>query len=67
MKIVARMDKKMCDAVACPAIMRAENGDILIIGTDVTNEVENLAEFDAGCAPYEKIVRIPASVFNSIK
>lgn len=66
MKIVKRMDKKMCESLACPAIMQADNGDILVIGTDVTSEVENLAEFDAGCASYEKIVRIPKSVFDSI-
>lgn len=67
MKIVARMDKKLCKAMACPAIMRAENGNIIIIGTDVTNEIENLSEFNAGCASNERIVSIPQSVFDSIK
>ncbi len=66
MKVIKRFDKKMCESLACPAIMQSENGDILVIGTDVTNEVENLADFDAGCASYEKIVRIPKSVFDSI-
>ncbi len=64
MKVVKRFDKKMCETFACPAIMQDENGDYLIIGTDVTDQVENLAEFEAGCAKNERIVSIPASVFE---
>ena len=66
MKIVKRMDKKMCHANACPAIMKDEKGNIIIIGTDVTNEIENLSEYNAGCAAHERIVSIPQSVFDSI-
>lgn len=57
---------KKCKALLCPAIMQDENGDYIIIGTDVTGEVENLEEF-AGCTQYEKIVKVPAEVFESIK
>lgn len=68
MKVIGRLDQKSaCKALACPAILRGENGDILIIGTDVTNQIENLADFQAGCAPHERIVKIPANVFNSAK
>ncbi len=65
-KITGRLDKKLCNAKACPAVLRAENGDILIIGTDVTDKVENLSEFYAACASDERIVRIPKNVFDSI-
>ena len=64
MKVVKRFDRKMCENLACPAVMQDENGDYLIIGTDVTGEVENLEEFEAGCAKHERVVSIPASVFE---
>lgn len=67
MKIIKRLDEKKCKALVCPAIMQDENGDYIIIGTDVTGEVENLEQFNAGCAQYEKIVKVPAEVFESIK
>lgn len=68
MKIINRIDKRAaCKALACPAILQDENGDFIIIGKDVTGEVENLAEFGAGCAPHEKIVQIPNELFDNIQ
>lgn len=67
MKVIGRLDKKLCRATACPAILKIENGNIVIIGTDVTDKIDNLKEYDAGIASYEKAVEIPLELFNDIK
>lgn len=66
MKVIGRLDKIKCDAFACPAVLEDENGDIIVIGTDVTEKIENLVDFNAGCASNEKIVKIPRKVWESI-
>ena len=42
----------------CPDIWELENGDFAIIGADITNLAASLPP-GAGCAPNERIVRIP--------
>lgn len=42
-----------------------EQGNFIIIGTDVTGKVENLEEFGAGCNSNEAVVMIPREIFES--
>jgi hypothetical protein len=42
----------------CPDILELDNGDFAIIGTDITEFARELPAW-AGCAAYERIVRIP--------
>jgi hypothetical protein len=42
----------------CPDILELENGDFAVIGTDMTEYAKDLPTW-AGCAPTERIVRIP--------
>jgi hypothetical protein len=46
---------------ACPDIFELADGDFAIIGSDITNEAGKLPP-DAGCAPHERIVRIPRAL-----
>jgi hypothetical protein len=42
----------------CPDIWELENGDFAVIGEDISSEAANLPP-TAGCAPGERMVRIP--------
>lgn len=52
---------------SCPDILELENGDFLVIGTDVTEEYKNNLSCNAKCASYEKIVKIPRKILTSAK
>lgn len=43
----------------CPDLFELEDGDFAIIGQDITAEAQPDLPADAGCAPEERIVRIP--------
>lgn len=43
----------------CPDLFELEDGDFAIIGKDITKEAQPELPADAGCAPEERIVRIP--------
>jgi hypothetical protein len=45
----------------CPDIFELENGDFAIIGADIT-AAAGLLPPSAGCAPDERIVRIPRQI-----
>ena len=51
---------------ACPDIFELADGDFAIIGSDITNEAGKLPN-DAGCASYERIVRIPRALLVRAK
>jgi hypothetical protein len=42
----------------CPDIWELDNGDFAVIGTDITEHADKLPA-TAGCAPTERMVRIP--------
>ena len=42
----------------CPDIWELDNGDFAVIGADITDYAANLPP-SAGCAPDERMVRIP--------
>ena len=42
----------------CPDIWELDNGDFAVIGADITAHAANLPP-SAGCAPDERMVRIP--------
>ena len=43
----------------CPDLFELEDGDFAIIGQDITTEAQPKLPADAGCAPEERIIRIP--------
>mgnify|MGYP001007964983 CR=1 FL=1 len=45
----------------CPDIWELENGDFAVIGTDITELAGKLPP-EAGCAPHERIVRVPRAL-----
>ena len=51
---------------SCPDIFELADGDFAIIGSDITNEAGKLPP-DAGCAPHERIIRIPRSLLVKAK
>jgi hypothetical protein len=51
---------------ACPDIWELDDGDFAIIGSDMTHEAARLPP-DAGCAPHERIVRIPRRLLVNAK
>jgi len=51
-----------CGRSTCPAVFISENGDFVIVGTDVTTELKKNLPIDSGCASYEKIVKIPRNI-----
>ena len=51
---------------ACPDIFELADGDFAIIGSDITDEAGKLPK-DAGCASYERIVRIPRTLLIRAK
>ena len=54
------------NTAACPDIFELTDGDFAIIGSDITNEAGKLPA-DAGCAPHERIVRIPRKLLVHAK
>lgn len=50
----------------CPDIWELDDGDFAIIGSDITHEAAKLPA-DAGCAPHERIVRIPRQLLVNAK
>lgn len=73
-KIVRRIGKggkngpvKSSGRKSCPDILELEDGDFLVIGTDVTNEYKDNLTLEAACADYEKIVKIPRIVLLTAK
>ena len=67
-QFVRRLGHKLaCNyTYACPDIFELADGDFAIIGSDMTHEAENLPP-DAGCAPHERIVRIPRQLLIQAK
>lgn len=70
-KIVKRLGvgggKNSAGRSSCPDILELDNGDFLVIGTDVTDEMKNNLSLNAKCADYEKIVKIPRYILISAK
>jgi len=54
------------NTVGCPDIFELTDGDFAVIGSDITNEAGKLPA-DAGCAPHERIIRIPRSLLVHAK
>ncbi len=50
----------------CPDIWEMEDGDFAVIGTDITEHAGQLPP-TAGCAPTERMVRIPRKLLVSAK
>lgn len=51
---------------ACPDIFEMADGDFAIIGSDITHEAGKLPA-DAGCAPHERIIRVPRKLLVRAK
>ena len=54
------------ESYACPDIWELNNGDFAVIGTDMTEHAAKLPP-TAGCAPNERMVRIPRSLLINAK
>lgn len=54
-----------CEA-CCPTVFLSEDGDLIVMGKDVTNEVENLSQFGHKDAN-ERLVKIPRSLIENLK
>lgn len=50
----------------CPDIFELADGDFAVIGSDITHEAGKLPS-DAGCAPDERIVRVPRKLLVQAK
>jgi hypothetical protein len=46
---------------SCPDVLLLDDGDLAIIGLDLTPHAAELPK-DAGCAPNERIVRLPRNI-----
>jgi hypothetical protein len=51
----------------CPDIWRLDNGDVAIIGTDLTGAYADRLPGDVNLAPYERLVVIPGTLFNAAR
>lgn len=59
---------RTCDfAGDCPSVWELDNGDIIIVGKNVTNEIRAQLPLNSGVGPDEEVVLIPRSVFVSTK
>lgn len=57
----------LCDETEyCPAILKLDDDNILVIGDDVTDEYKDKLDGLASCGPNEKIVKIPSDILTSI-
>lgn len=54
-----------CESHACPDIWQMENGDYIVIGTDVTAQFKEKLPSGVVCAPYERMVMIPSATLSS--
>lgn len=65
--ITRRLDRSpnpLCQSTtACPAIFELDDGNIAIIGTDVTTALKPYLPEGSGCADHERITRVPKTVF----
>jgi len=60
-------DTRLCyGTYGCPDIWELDNGDFAVIGTDITELAAKLPP-SAGCAPTERMVRIPRSILIHAK
>lgn len=46
----------------CPNVFELADGDFIAVGEDVTAEMSPLLPPDAGCAPHERIIRLPRRI-----
>ena len=51
----------------CPDLWELSNGDIAVIGIDITQAVAGSLPSTAGCGPDERIVRVPRNVMVAAK
>jgi hypothetical protein len=51
----------------CPDIWELADGDFAVIGADITNEASSKLPAIAGCAPGERIIRLPRSLLVKAK
>ena len=51
----------------CPDIWELEDGDFAIIGIDITDIAAANLPPTAGCAPHERIVRLPRNLLVNAK
>ena len=47
----------------CPQFLEMENGDIAVVGTDITIEAADKLPPGPGVGPGERIVRVPRRIF----
>lgn len=50
----------------CPDIWELTDGDFAVIGTDITLHADQLP-LSAGCAPHERIVKVPRELLVRAK
>ena len=69
-KRIAQLEKspvQPCQGTyGCPDIWEMENGDFAVIGADITAHADKLPP-TAGCAPAERMVRIPRALLIHAK
>lgn len=63
---LGRAPQRCSGSSGCPDIWELNNGDFAIIGADITNLAGELPP-SAGCAPDERIVRIPRKILIHAK
>ena len=54
--------RKSAGASGCPDILELDNGDIAIIGIDITAQASGILPPTVGCGPDERIVRLPRAL-----
>ncbi len=55
------------DTAGCPDIWELDNGDFAVIGSDITYEAASQLPPSAGCAPHERIIRLPRQLVINAK
>lgn len=66
-RLVATEAVRPCQSTyACPDIWELADGDFAVIGSDITELASQLPP-TAGCAPYEKMVRVPRALLIAAK
>lgn len=51
----------------CPDLWELDDGDIAVIGIDITRDCVSKLPTTAGCGPDERIVRVPRNVILAAK
>jgi hypothetical protein len=54
-------------ARGCPGVLELADGSFAVIGTDITAEAADRLPPGAGCAPGERVVRIPRELLVRIR